>query len=108
MDKRKTPISERAHEIFDDFKNREHPFSVSYSTGEDTLKVASSLHNLVKRSPIHDKVSVAVRPYVILVGTRQKSQTDKLKDMIRLLANHVDDDLLYDQAMELIGAYGGD
>lgn len=108
QDGRATPISQRAHEIYNEIKDLPHPFTKSYNTGEDTLKLAEALHNVMRGTALRRKVTVTIKPYVLYVGTKQKSREDHLTDMIRRLALQVDDEALYDEAMTLIGAYGGD
>ncbi|HEY6020742.1 MAG TPA: hypothetical protein VIY48_12860 [Candidatus Paceibacterota bacterium] len=104
IDRRQTEISIRAHEIFNEIKDLPHPFLKSYATGEDTLKIGDALRRLTRGM----NITITKKPYVLYVGTKQKSLNDRMKDMIRRLALQIDDELLYDEAMELIHAYGGD
>lgn len=101
---RRSENAQRAHEIYDEIKTLKHPFLKEYLVGDGALVVADRIRRLIKYAPLSGEVTISVKPYTVFVGTRQKSRTEQLVDMVRKLSLHVDDESLYEEARRLVEA----
>lgn|ERR1044072_1889393 len=104
MDKRQTVESIKAHQIFAEIKDLAHPFLKTYTVLEfEAQKVAQNLRKLVDT----ETVTVTVKNTVLYVGTKQyrlpiTQKNNELVKMVRKLAMSVDNERLYEEAMELV------
>lgn len=110
MSARKTIVSEKAWEIFYDIQPLLESgvcFLKEYKIGENVYKVQTRLRGIMSERKMTMRIWIAVCDGSLYVRNRDNSEESpreqELTKMIRTLAMHVDNDVLYEQALALVG-----
>lgn len=100
MDKRTTPASRRAHEIYKDVLTRDVVSTLYFCEQPTaTAKVLRKLLGGSMRSGVH----VTTADDGIYVFIKKESREERLVALIRKMAMHVDDEALYEEALAIVG-----
>jgi hypothetical protein len=99
MDKRSTPESRKANEVIEAIYLIEPPFSITISLQGFKPR---PIYDRVRHAFAKTNVAFSLKGNMLIAGNRHVRTETRLKNIIRKLMIAVDDEKLYEEAMEVL------
>lgn len=80
-------------------------FGDTFESEEIANRIAIIVRHQLNYAKMANRVTITVKNKSVYIGSRKENRETQLINMIKRLSLYVDDELLYDEAMELV--FGG-